>query len=457
MSDGADTKPKPSRVGSFIQTYHSFLSSFVIGAAGLVATSIWQYRQSEIAGKQAESSQQIAKAQAENNWRIERAEILSKNLDVLSASGPETVERRYGVLLSLTRGNILDAELAVSYALELGKDSPIYMKSVLLSTADKSYARLASSYELSCQQRFGVTRDVPSCPKENHVERSLALNELFAEESDAARRRNQPGPLELLKDERSVQNSLLKLSSLFSNYLLELFERRQKADIEHFEASSPGAHLISALVLSPTQPNAFVAASDAPAVEAMHKARAEWLRNYVYSNVCNGECRGKLVDIMLTWFSEAQGRYDGAFKELFTRDRAEVAVGVSHLQTRLLQCQVDVTDAEALRDRVLVPSLLNAAKKKPFDQALLEDVLGLLALTPDPGFAPDPLSIKLRADWEASIAAARDTHPEVYNEAFTLRRISAQVTRKAPPAKMQKTMFCTAEEVSLADSALDEE
>ena len=133
-----------SAVGRFIQTYSSFLSTFVIGAAGLVATSIWQYRQSEISRRQAESQRQIAAAQAENSWRIERAEILSKNLNVLSASGPDTVEQRYGVLLSLTRGNILDPELAVSYALELGKDSPQYMESVLLGTADKSYPRLAA-------------------------------------------------------------------------------------------------------------------------------------------------------------------------------------------------------------------------------------------------------------------------------------------------------------------------
>lgn len=455
MGDGSQRTP--SRVGSFIQTYHSFLSSFVIGAAGLVATSIWQYRQSETAFRQAESQQQIAKTQADNNWRIERAEILSKNLDVLAASGPETVERRYGVLLSLTRGSILDPELAVSYALELGKDSPSYMKSVLLSTADKSYARLASSYELSCQQRFGVTRDVPICPKENHVERSNELSELFAEEADFARKKNLPGPAELLKDERYVQNIPLKLTSLFSNYLLELFERRQKADIERFEESSAGAHLVSALVLAPTQPTAFVSASDAAVIDAFHKERSDWLRNYLYSNNCNGECRGKLVDIMLTWFAESQGRYDVAFKELFTRERSEVAVGVSHLHQRLLQCQVDAADGDALRDRVLVPSLVAAAKRQPFDQILLEDLLGLLALTGDPGFAPDIASTKRRAEWEAAMATARDAHPEIYNTGFTLRRVSAQATRKRPPAKMQKTMFCTAEEVSLADSALDEE
>jgi hypothetical protein len=98
----------------FIQTYHSFPSTFVIGAAGLVATSIWQYKQSEIAKHQAESQQRIATTQAENIRGIERAEILSKNLQVLASSGGNTVEQRYGVLLSLTRGNIMDPELTVS-------------------------------------------------------------------------------------------------------------------------------------------------------------------------------------------------------------------------------------------------------------------------------------------------------------------------------------------------------
>src|SRR6185436_21056515 len=100
----------------------------------------------EIARRQAESQQKIALTQAENSWRIERAEILSKNLQVLASSGGNNVEQRYGVLLSLTRGNILDPELAVSYALELGKDNTSYMRSVLSSTDNKSYNQLAQAF-----------------------------------------------------------------------------------------------------------------------------------------------------------------------------------------------------------------------------------------------------------------------------------------------------------------------
>src|SRR5215470_5664794 len=170
MPDTPEKPPEQSRVGKFIQSYHTFLSTFVIGAAGLIATSIWQYKQSEIARRQAESAETMAKTQAENQWRIERAEILSKNLQVLASRGGATADQRYGVLLSLTRGEILDPELAVSYALELGKDNPEYMKSVLSTTADKSYARLLGAFEPTCQQRYGIAREVPICRSDKLAE-----------------------------------------------------------------------------------------------------------------------------------------------------------------------------------------------------------------------------------------------------------------------------------------------
>src|SRR5258708_6063532 len=98
MADPQKPETQQSPVGKFIQSYHTFLSTFVIGAAGLIATSIWQYRQSEIARRQAESQETMARTQAENQWRIERAEILSKNLQVLAARGGGSADQRYGVL-----------------------------------------------------------------------------------------------------------------------------------------------------------------------------------------------------------------------------------------------------------------------------------------------------------------------------------------------------------------------
>jgi len=135
--DTTATESTVGRLGKFIQNYHGFLSSFVIGAAGLIATTIWQYRQADVAARQAETQQRVAAAQAENSWKIEKANILAKNLQVLVSEGSANLEQRYGVLLSLTRGKILDPELAVSYALDLGKDNPEYMRSVLTNTEGK--------------------------------------------------------------------------------------------------------------------------------------------------------------------------------------------------------------------------------------------------------------------------------------------------------------------------------
>src|SRR5258707_11317347 len=176
-SNPESSDPQSTRIGKFIQTYHGFLSSFVIGAAGLIATTIWQFRQSEIAGRQAAAQQKVAETQAENNWKIEKAKILAQNLQTLSAQGANNVEQRYGVLLSLARGNILDPELAVSYALELGKDNPEYMQSVLANTGDKDYLRLSRAYILSCEEKYGLARDVPACSNDKLAARSEAIAE----------------------------------------------------------------------------------------------------------------------------------------------------------------------------------------------------------------------------------------------------------------------------------------
>src|SRR6516225_8332848 len=189
-----------SRIGRFIQTYHSFLSSFVIGAAGLVATSIWQYRQSETAKQQAETQQAVAARQAENSWNIEKADILAKNLQVLSSQGSGNIEQRYGVLLSLTRGNILDPEVAVSYALDLGKENPEYMRSVLNGTQNKDYWRLARAFEPTCEQRYGITRPVEVCNVDKLADRSAAIAELIADELQG-NGPGKPNPMVLLQDE----------------------------------------------------------------------------------------------------------------------------------------------------------------------------------------------------------------------------------------------------------------
>ena len=459
----------PSRVGQFIQTYHSFLSTFVIGAAGLIATSIWQYRQSEIAQQQAKTQQEIAITQAENSWRIERAEILSKNLQVLATTGTSTVESRYGVLLSLTRGNILDAELAVSYALELGKDNADYMQSVLANTAGKSYQRLASAFEPTCMQRFGVSRDVPLCKADVHAGRSEAIAELFADETEAARKQrllqlsvppqdelapkpaaHKPdllGPTVLLQDEREVQSSPARLAWLFTPYLNSLYERRQWTEIQAFEAQSNGARLVSALVLGPQRKNELVATSEVGDVDKFHDARVGWLLDYVLRPSCDAECKGKLADCMLTFHANALGRIDEALRKLLGRPRSEVRNVFGRLHARLLACQLDTDDVPALRDQVLLPALSDELARDKPDTSRIEELLSLLVLVPEPAESEA---------WRTTISKTRELLGEQFRRFYGVRRTAAEATRQNPSPSMKKSMFCSAAQLSPVVSEFDE-
>lgn len=475
--DGA-SGDEQSRLGKFIQTYSSFLSTFVVGMSGLIATSIWQYKQSDISRRQAESQQKIAQMQAENNWRIERAEILSKNLQVLASSGEPNIEQRYGVLLSLTRGNILDAELAVSYALELGKDSPEYMKSVLANTADKSYQRLMGAFELTCQQRFGVARDVPICKHDKLAERSAAIAELVSDEMEQARTQSKPGPTVLLTDEYAVQSSPARLAFLFSPYLTQLYERRQWNEVTKFEALSAGAHLISSLVLGPSRPHEFVAESEAAEVEKFHDAEVKWLFQYLVGGTCNGDCKSKIVDVMLTLYTESNGKFDEALRSLLQRSRADIAAVLSRLHTRLLACQMDAVDLAALRDRVFIPVLAEELKRPKPEPARIDDLLGLLALLPPqpPAKAADKAALAKPAplkETDKGTAADKAVSPvspaapptfaslqpqlKAINERFLTtyakRRDSAMQARNSPTPMLKKALFCRANDVS--DTALD--
>lgn len=445
-----DEDEHTTRVGKFIQKYHTFLSSFVIGAAGLVATSIWQYRQSEVARRQAESQQKVAETQAANSWKIERAEILSKNLQTLSGQGPGNVEQRYGVLLSLTRGNILDPELAVSYALELGKDNPDYMRSVLANITEKDYARLSHAFVLSCEQKYGVARNIAACVGDKLAARSAAIAELITDEMMAAAAQGQPGPLVMLKDEHQVQMNAQRLSWLFTPALTSLYERRQWNEIAKLEKFSPGARLVASLVLAAARTGEFVTTEEAKKLEQFHADRRKWLTQYLFGPTCDGECKSKLLDIMVSAYEEAQGDYDVSLKTLLERPHAESGAAVARLHGRLLWCQIASEDLEPLRDHVLVPAaaemLANERGKgteSARDTTVLDDVVGLLALAPDPPAAN-----------KTALAAWRGVMGELerpgsrLGRIFRERRATAARERLAPPPAMKKISFCGAAEVA---------
>jgi hypothetical protein len=437
--------PSPSKIGQFIQTYHSFMSSFVIGAAGLIATSIWQYRQSETSRHQAMSQQKIAETQAENSWRIQRAEILSKNVHVLSSAGEATVEQRYGVLLSLTRGNLLDPELAVSYALELGKHNPDYMKSVLATVADKSYGRLAGSFELTCEQRFGFARDVPACQADSYIERARAIAQLFADEIDAAPDVSKAAAMKLLKDEHDVQNAPSRFAWLFTPYLTSLYDRRQWNEIAAFEAYSPGARLTAAIVLGPTQYGALVATSEVAAIDKFHDTRSFGLVDYMLGNTCDAECKGRLIDIMITNHTEVAGRFDQGFAKLLQRPRTEAGIALGRMHTRLIACQVQDDDVAGLRDQVLVPALDVELDKPEPDKLKVEELLSLLVLVPEP-VAPvkNAAATPQRARWQATVERSQALMQDQFKRVFDVRRAAAEASRKNPPSHLKGAMFCGA-------------
>ncbi len=436
--DKQDKTPAPpeSKLGGFLQRYATLLSSTVLGIAGLAATSIWQCRQSSVSEQQARAQQQVAATQADNSWKIERADILSKNIAVLSAAGPETAEQRYGVLLSLTRGNLLDPELAESYALELGKDNAENMASVLGNVPDKDYARLARAYTVSCKDRYGISPAIEGCTNKLE-ERSKAIAQLVSDETDTAITAGKPGPMVLLDDEHEVQMHIQRVSALFTPLLNSLYEDRKWDSITKFSAHSNGAHLVSALVLAAAHTGEFVTDAEAKQLKQFDDTQAKWLAGYLGGPTCDAECRSRSLSTMVSHFAVADHSFDAATKLVIEAPRAQSGMAVSFLHTRLLWCQVDPADAAALRDDVLVPSVAAMVANPKAEPAVRDSLLSLMLLVPD----PSPDDAKAMAGWNAMNAAiikAGDKFPTAVKD----RKATAAKQRANPPPAFKKVNFC---------------
>jgi len=442
----SDDEPT-SRLGRFFHRYATLLSSTVLGIAGLAATSIWQFRQAANAQQQAESQQHVAEEQAENSWKIERADILSKNIAVLASTGSDTVEQRYGVLLSLTRGNLLDPELAVSYALELGKDSPDDMASVLANVQSKDYARLARAFTLSCEERFGTSPAIDAC-NDKLGGRSAAIAQLFADDTEPALGTKNPSPLALLADERRVQVGVQRLTALFEPLLVSLYEGRKWQEIDQFLGASTGAHLVGSLGLSAAHTGEFVTEGETKQLADFHATQSKWLVGYLGGSTCDAECKSRTLDVMVSHYAESQGSFDGVVRDLLTSPRAQSGMAVTFLHTRLLWCQVDDGDLVPLRDHVLVPAATAVLGNAKADPLVREALLSLVALVPEPA-AGDPGT----AGWQALNAAADKAGGAV---ARTLRdrRTTAEQQRQNPPPKFKKRDFCTAAATDAGSDAL---
>lgn len=369
---GTAAAPAPRGFAAFIKWASSntqFFSSVIIGGAGLIATSLYQCNQAKLAERQAVSQQKIATEQAINNWRIERAKILAQNLQTLTARGGDNAEQRYGVLLSLSRGNILDPDLAVTYALELGKDNPDYMASVLSNIEQKDahhYRRLAGAYLPSCTQRYGVSvHGMATCKDDQYAERSRAIAEVIAD--DAEPQLSEPvgragGPLVLLRDEREVHTSLLRMVGLYGEFVEELYERRQWPTLTRLFQESTGASLVGSLNLL-MQSSDLASATDLEAAHQLFADRERWLVSYVLSPSCDPECRGRVLNIVLSHLGRGQEAFRRFLRSVLGRPRGESSVFIHRLHGRLSYCQIDPDEYAGLRDQVIVPIAQDWVKK----------------------------------------------------------------------------------------------
>jgi hypothetical protein len=91
------------------------------------------------------------------------------------------------------------------------------------------------------------------------------------------------------------------------------------------------------------------------------------------------------------------------------------------------------------RDRVLVPALTEALANLKTDGTLLEDLVGLVALVPEPA-ATDAAAT---AAWKKALATLPHTN-EHLQRTFSSRRATSVHERANPPPMIRKVNFCGA-------------
>ena len=112
-------------------------------------------------------------------------------------------------------------------------------------------------------------------------------------------------------------------------------------------------------------------------------------------------------------------------RRLLQQPRAEAAPTFGHLHARLLWCQVDADDLASFRDRVLVPAADRGARRRPSPTPqLIEDLVGLIALVPEPAAAADA---KAQDAWKKLFGGAARKAGD--------RAQKALVNARAPPRR----------------------
>jgi hypothetical protein len=153
---------------------------------------------------------------------------------------------------------------------------------------------------------------------------------------------------------------------------------------------------------------------------------------------------------MLSSYGEAGGDYDEPLKRLLRQPHLEAAPTFGHLHARLLWCQVDADDLALFRDHVLVPSLTESLTAPKPDPTVIEDLVGLIALVPEPA-ATDA---KAQDAWKKMMAAV-PRGGEKAQHALTTRRAASARERANPPPMIKKVNFCNAAAAAFPSSAIE--
>jgi hypothetical protein len=241
-----------------------------------------------------------------------------------------------------------------------------------------------------------------------------------------------------------------QLSGLFETALTELYERRQWDALAKFAAYSPGAHLVSSLVLAAARTGELATEDETKLLDKFHDDQTKWLSDYLMSKACDAECKGRIVEVMVSHYEESQGDYDLALRKLLESPRSQSGSAVSRLHARLLWCQIGEGDLIELRDHVLVAAVMDLLKLPTADADATVALLGLLAAVP----APDPADMSTGpalATWTQAMALI-DKSGEKFDKlkparAFKSmkdRRASVARQRQNPPRALKKLNFCSA-------------
>ena len=101
---------------------------------------------------------------------------------------------------------------------------------------------------------------------------------------------------------------------------------------------------------------------------------------------------------------------------------------------------------------VLVPAATEALADGKSAPTMLDDIVALVALVPEPSASGDPKNL---AAWKALIAALARSN-EHTQRIFSSRRTTAQRERANPPPMIKKVNFCGAADTALAAPKMDQ-